>query len=184
MDEVVEQAMAKWPNVPHCFGWMGLSVRGHWYMRDAAAQAAGPFSSKHVGAKGSLLQHEKMIAFIGRNYGCDGIGQWFFQNGPQRVYVELESTPWVLRIGDDFCIHTHTGLPTLCTACFVDEQGWVYMSTPLGLGLVHTLDVVRVANAMESDRWPVTGVLRSDLPVLFSYVVSPAAQQHIALRQQ
>ena len=44
MDELVKQAMAKWPNVPHCYGWLGLSARGNWYMRDDAAQAAGPFA--------------------------------------------------------------------------------------------------------------------------------------------
>ncbi len=24
MDAIVEQAMRKWPNVPHCYGWLGL----------------------------------------------------------------------------------------------------------------------------------------------------------------
>ncbi|MFB0914815.1 MAG: DUF2946 family protein, partial [Burkholderiaceae bacterium] len=28
MDDLVKQAMAKWPNVPNCFGWLGLSARG------------------------------------------------------------------------------------------------------------------------------------------------------------
>ena len=45
MDDIVRQAMAKWPHVPHCFGWLGLDARGDWYMRDDAAQAAGPFPS-------------------------------------------------------------------------------------------------------------------------------------------
>ena len=34
MDELVQQAMAKWPNVPHCYGWLGLDARGRWYLRD------------------------------------------------------------------------------------------------------------------------------------------------------
>jgi hypothetical protein len=33
------------------------------------------------------------VNFIQRNYDHDAQGQWFFQNGPQRVYVELEATP-------------------------------------------------------------------------------------------
>jgi hypothetical protein len=30
MDDIVKQAMAKWPNVPACHGWLGLDARGHW----------------------------------------------------------------------------------------------------------------------------------------------------------
>ncbi len=41
MDDIVRQAMAKWPNVPHCYGWLGLDERGNWYMRDDRVQAAG-----------------------------------------------------------------------------------------------------------------------------------------------
>ena len=41
MDDIVKQAMAKWPNVPACSGWLGLDARGQWYLRDAAAQALG-----------------------------------------------------------------------------------------------------------------------------------------------
>ena len=80
MDDIVKQALAKWPNVPDCYGWLGLDARGRWYMRDDATQAQGRFPS----AKGSLLQHEKLIEFIERNYEPDAHGQWFFQNGPQR----------------------------------------------------------------------------------------------------
>ena len=28
MDDIVKQAMAKWPNVPHCYGWLALDARG------------------------------------------------------------------------------------------------------------------------------------------------------------
>ncbi|HZW22256.1 DUF2946 family protein, partial [Noviherbaspirillum sp.] len=38
MDEIVKQAMAKWPNVPHCYGWLALDARGNWRMRDDRAQ--------------------------------------------------------------------------------------------------------------------------------------------------
>jgi Protein of unknown function (DUF2946) len=89
MDDIVKQALAKWPNVPHCYGWLGLDARGNWYMRDDPAQAAGPFAGGSRASKGSLLKHEKLIDFIQRNYACDAQGQWFFQNGPQRVYVEF-----------------------------------------------------------------------------------------------
>ena len=64
MDDIVKQAMAKWPNVPNCYGWLGLDERGHWYLRDDPAQARGRFQSGVPGSKGSLLQHEKLIEFI------------------------------------------------------------------------------------------------------------------------
>ena len=93
MDDIVKQAMARWPNVPACFGWLGLDARGQWFLRDDAVQALGAFPQ----SKGSLLEHEKLLAFIARNYASDDFGRWFFQNGPQRVYVNLEATPFIAR---------------------------------------------------------------------------------------
>ena len=66
MDEIVRQAMAKWPQVPDCFGWLALDARGDWYLRDDAAQAEGSFACGAPGAKGSRLRHDKLIGFIGR----------------------------------------------------------------------------------------------------------------------
>src|SRR3954470_11953753 len=83
MDDIVRQAIAKWPNVPHCWGWLGLDARGNWYMRDGRAQAAGPLPP----SRGAVLRHEKLVDFIQRNYDAAELGRWFFQNGPQRVYV-------------------------------------------------------------------------------------------------
>ena len=177
MDDIVKQAMAKWPNVPDCFGWLGLDARGNWYMRDDAAQACGVFASGRPGAKGSLLRHDKLIGFIARNYACNDQGAWFFQNGPQRVYVELEATPWVWRVQSDFSLQTHTGVPTHATACLTDEYGWLYLDTPLGLGLVHTQDVELVSRALESGRWSVTEVPRHALPGRYGFMASP--QQHL-----
>ena len=67
MDDIVKAALAKWPNVPHCHGWLGLDARGQWYMRDDRVQAAGPFPR----SKGSLLRHDKLIDFIHRNCAAD-----------------------------------------------------------------------------------------------------------------
>ena len=100
MDDLVKQAMQKWPNVPHCYGWLGLDQRGDWYMRDDQTQAQGSFSQ----AKGSHLQHDKLIAFIQRNYLADEHGQWYFKNGPQRVFVELLAAPFVWRVHDDWSV--------------------------------------------------------------------------------
>ncbi|MCF8167206.1 MAG: DUF2946 family protein [Rhodoferax sp.] len=177
MDEMVQQAMAKWPNVPHCYGWLGLDMRGHWYLRDDGAQAAGAFASRLPGAKGSLLQHDKLISFIQRNYAHDDHGQWYFQNGPQRVYVELEVTPWVWRIAESLSVVSQTGITTHATRCMSDERGWVYLETPLGLGLVHTFDVETVAEALDSGHWHIERLHHSELPLRYGYVCSPATAQ-------
>jgi len=179
MDDIVRQAIAKWPNVPHCYGWLGLDARGNWYMRDDQAQAAGPFAGGAAAAKGSLLKHDKLIDFIARNYESDPAGQWFFQNGPQRVYVELEATPLVWRIGSapDFSVTAHTGRPARVQRCILDEHGRLYLETDLGFGLVHTQDMMPASEAIEQGLWvPVEAVTR-DLPSSFAYVRSPAARR-------
>ena len=173
MDEIVKQAMAKWPNVPHCYGWLGLDARGNWYMRDDKTQALGPF----VQAKGSLLRHDKLIDFIQRNYEADAEGRWFFQNGPQRVYVELEATPFIWRIAGDFAISAHTGQPAQVRECLVDERGYVYLDTDRGFGLVHSLDVGCVADAVEQGLWRPHEVAAATLPGRFGFVTSPAQRQ-------
>ena len=170
MDDIVRQAMAKWPNVPHCYGWLALDERGNWYMRDDRVQLAGPFPQ----AKGSLLRHYKLIAFIHRNYESDEQGQWFFQNGPQRVYVELQATPWIWRLADDGSVSSHTGAPAQPRACLVDESGRVYLETDLGIGLVHTQDMVQASDAIESGRWQPQEVHAQDLPGRYGFVRNPA----------
>jgi hypothetical protein len=177
MDDLVKQAMAKWPNVPDCYGWLGLDTRGQWYLRDDAAQAAGAFGSGRPGAKGSLLRHEKLVEFIQRNYAPDARGCWYFQNGPQCVYVELAATPWVWRVQSDFAVESHTGQTTLFNRCLMDEQGWLYLETALGFGLVHTQDVPIAALAIEQGLWADEDAVRQDLPTRFGYITSPAAPQ-------
>ena len=67
MDEIVEAALRKWPNVPACRGWLGLDARGEWWLRDERAQAAGPFPQ----VKGSRIEHAGLREFIARNYERD-----------------------------------------------------------------------------------------------------------------
>jgi hypothetical protein len=169
MDDIVRQAIAKWPNVPHCYGWLGLDARGNWYMRDDRTQAAGPFP-RH---KGSLLRHDKLIDFIHRNYEGDAQGQWFFQNGPQRVYVELECAPFVWRLGPGAAVTSHTGREAKAKLAVIDEQGRVYLDCDLGFGLVHTLDMETAADAIEQQLWPTQEMASGELPQRFRFVPSP-----------
>lgn len=173
MDDIVRQAIAKWPNVPDCYGWLGLDARGDWYLRDDAAQAAGVFAGGNAQSKGSVLRHVQLLAFIGRNYDCDARGCWFFQNGPQRVYVELAAAPWIWRLAPDLSIASHTGVAAQFQECLVDASGRVFLATDLGLGLVHTLDVDLVATAVEQAVWETHAVRAEDLPARYGFVVSP-----------
>lgn len=166
--------MAKWPRVPHCYGWLGLDTRGNWFMRDEQAQANGSFRGGGFAAKGSLLKHDKLIEFIGRNYEPDAHGRWYFQNGPQRVYVELELTPWVWRLSPDFSVRSHTDRAAIPHACWLDEQGRVYLDTDIGFGLVHTMDVSIVAEAVMQGLWVPRDTVSLTLPERFGYVCSPA----------
>lgn len=175
MDEIVKAALKKWPNVPACRGWLALDARGDWYMRDDRTQAAGPFPQ----VKGSRILHDKLREFIHRNYLADEHGAWFFQNGPQRVYVELEAAPWVWRLDVDAAgrvqIHSHSGLPAQYEAACVDEDGRLFLVTDLGVGLVHTLDMGAAAEQVDRGTWQVDEVRFDALPVRHGYRLSPAA---------
>jgi hypothetical protein len=123
MDEQVLRSLIKWPNVPHCFGWLALDRRGQWRIRDEFAQANQ--------LAGSVIQHTALNEFISRNYACDSLGRYFFQNGPQRVFITLDATPFIVRI-----IPTENG-PQLLTQCgteikpqgaLSDEKGNIYIT--------------------------------------------------------
>ena len=178
MDDIVKAALAKWPNVPDCHGWLGLDARGDWYMRDDRCQRSGPFAPEAgepaMSAKGSRLLHDKLIAFIGRNYLADDQGRWFFQNGPQRVYVELEATPWIWRLQPDGEVLAHTGSPAgAVLRALLDAEGHLYLVTALGLGLVHTNDMALAADRVEQGEWAPEAVDAAALPVQWGFVRSP-----------
>lgn len=178
MDDIVKAAMVKWPNVPDCYGWLGLDARGQWWMRDDNAQRSGPFAG--VGAntvsKGSLLKHDKLIEFINRNYGADEHGRWFFQNGPQRVFVELEVAPWVWRVQADLGLQAHTGRTAEVQSLYLDEHGRLFAVTELGLGLVHSQDMHLAAEAVESGVWIPSESTYAELLARQGCVLSPVAK--------
>lgn len=120
MDEIVKQAMAKWPNVPHCYGWLALDARGNWRMRDERCQA--------LNLPGDMIRNATLLNFINRNYLHDDAGRWYFQNGPQRVYVDLEITPWVCRSDpeQDFVLHTGQAMARPAHAVLTCEGDLVF----------------------------------------------------------
>lgn len=128
MDEIVLRAVRKWPDVPAVYGWLGLDRRGNWSI------------------KGERIANPALAGFIARNYACDGIGRWFFQNGPQRVFVTLAYVPYVYRTlpleGGGVGLSTHTGVPVEKPgAAWLDDGGALLVETELGIGIVHDLDL-------------------------------------------
>lgn len=192
MDDIVKAALAKWPNVPHCTGWLLLDRRGQWRMRDEGAQARGEL--------GTPIRHAALIGFIERNYERDDSGCWFFQNGPQRVYVELAYTPWVVRLALPSpgapALKDQTGTSFEPAAVLVDDEGGVLFVDDSERGRVavlhdHDLDLFAQLATLDetglngsfdwrADRTLAIGtVRRADVPARFGFVASPAlAQPH------
>ena len=174
MDAIVEAALKKWPNVPACRGWLALDARGDWYMRDDRVQAAGAFPA----VKGSRIEHDKLREFIHRNYAVEAAGPaagaWYFQNGPQKVYVELEAAPFVWRVLDDSgTLVSHNGLPAAHRSAWLDEHGRLFVEADLGFGLVHTQDMHLAVLAVESEIWKPQTTTFAALPAHFGYILSP-----------
>jgi hypothetical protein len=181
MDDTVKAALAKWPNVPDCYGWLALDARGDWFMRDDRTQTLGAFPA----VKGSRIEHDKLKAFICRNYAADARGWWYFQNGPQRVYVELEAAPLIWRLHDDGLgqrrLVSHTQAASIDAAAVavlsVDEVGRLYAATAQGLmGLVHTQDMHLAADWIEQQHWPAPeATTLAELTQRCGYARSPQA---------
>ena len=192
MDAIVEAALRKWPHVPHCYGWLALDARGHWYMRDERVQAAGAFPQ----VKGSRITHDKLLGFIHRNYALDAQGAAYFQNGPQRVYVELEAAPWVWRLqpvgpgatdgagatasthAEPLHVSTHSGLEARVESTWLDERGRLFLACDQGFGIVHSLDMDLAAQAVEAGTWVPQEMEFAQMPARFGYVLQPQPQQH------
>ena len=129
MDDSVVRSLVKWPTVANCFGWLALDRRGAWRMRDDYAQAHG--------LPGDVIKHAALNAFIARNYASDADGRYFFQNGPQRVYVNLDATPWVVRMmptgNTDYPWQFQTQCDSVLapTAAFLNEAGHILIEGKL-----------------------------------------------------
>jgi hypothetical protein len=179
MDELVRQALLKWPNVPDCYGWLALDARGDYYMRDDGTQAAGAFGSC-LAARGSRIEHVKLKAFIDRNYARTARGEWFFQNGPQRVYMALEAAPFVWRVPvDSSAIHLISHNEAICSApeYYLDENGRVFAADSQQLGVVHTQDMHALASRFEEHAITPTEVTFAELLARFKVVLNPAPPQ-------
>ncbi|HSB48444.1 MAG TPA: DUF2946 family protein [Burkholderiales bacterium] len=131
MDDIVLRGMARWPNVPAVYGWLTLDRRGQWLI------------------KGERITNPLVTEFIGRNYARDERGCWFFQNGPQRVFVDLHYTPRVYRIVSPdrapLALEAGTGAPVSAVhGAWIDETGAALLETEHGIGLIDDRDLDRL----------------------------------------
>jgi hypothetical protein len=153
LDDSVLEAMKRWPNVPAAVGWLSLTCRGEWRLH--------PLGDASQGDPGESIANEQITHFINRNYASDEKGQWLFQNGPQKVYVRLDSTPYILRTTLTELV-THNGLAVQSIeAWFVDQTGHVYALTDSGMGRVDDRDLVSLTAQLQTplgqsldDLWP------------------------------
>ena len=172
MDDLVKRAMARWPSVPAVHGWLRLGRRGTWFLIDRNAPGFDPVRD----SGGSPITSPPIIDFIQRNYEADGEGNWYFQNGPQRVFVTLDHAPLIFRVtgdgdGDGDEEHTalalvaHPGRPVgaIHDARF-DRQGNLFLQTDVGPGMVDDRDLVRLAPDAAADEDAEGDVLRLALP--------------------
>jgi len=138
MDASVLAAIARWPDVPAVFGWLSLTARGQWRIR------------------GEPIANDAIREFIGRNYANDAQGRWYFQNGPQRVYVSLEVAPWAYRVQGDGTLRTQSGrTPRELRAAALLENGSLVLVTDLGAGGVDDRDLPWLLQALvDSDGAP------------------------------
>ena len=188
MDEWVERAMARMPNVPALFGWLGLNRRGEWLIQ------------------GDVINHRRIVDTIARNYGADEHGRWFFQNGPQRGYITLEYAPLIARVQADDSLVAHTGRRVeTASALYLDEESTAVLGTSEGAVLIQgaelawvlerlrqaggdeEIDESALASALEatsgaktdlelvfgSERLPVYRCDRADMPTTLGFVREP-----------
>jgi hypothetical protein len=169
MDEIVLQGLARWPNVPAVYGWLELDRRGDWHTRSGR------------------ITHPVMAGFIGRNYAHDDRGRWFFQNGPQRVFVTLRYTPLVYRVmtadaSMRFVAHTGRAVGHI-DGVWLDDEGSLLLQTEHGPGVVCDRDLPLLAvelidagaqGVRWGDRLLKPGEIRAaDVPAHFGFIPNP-----------
>ena len=168
-DEQVLRSMARWPDVPACYGWLSLDRRGRWLIQ------------------GEVISHAGAIGFLGRNYAVDERGCWFVQNGPQRAFVALEYAPWIIRFDRDAGFSTHTQRKVQAvTAVFSDENGNIFLGTEHGCGLLDDRDLAAFAEQLDEAaepiefdwqryRLPIQEIAATALETQFGFVAEPQA---------
>ena len=152
MDEIVRQALAKWPNVPDCYGWLALDARGAFRMRDDLAQATN--------APGDVIRHPALLSFIYRNYLRNDDGAWYFQNGPQRVFVQLTQTPFIARTDPVHGFITHDGAEmTQIERVWMTGEGRLILGSGERIAMIDDRDLAECLPLLHIEGKPVDDTL-------------------------
>lgn len=125
IEDWARRAMARWPNVPHLYGWLRLDRRGRWLIR------------------GELITRPQIIETINANYSVDPRGCWYFQNGPQRGYVALDAAPLILHApANGERLVSYQGRPVgAIRRAALDEGGGLWFDTERGAGWLNDRDL-------------------------------------------
>ena len=142
MDQSVLDAQIRWPDVPAAYGWLSLTARGEWRLH--------PLGDAHSGGLGEGISNTQILSFIGRNYAAEPNGEWFFQNGPQRVYVRLDAAPFVVRLDPTLgTLISHNGQTIQSVGQWLlDDDGQLYAQTNLGPARIDDRDLGLLANSL------------------------------------
>jgi hypothetical protein len=151
MDDMVARSLARWPDVPAVYGWLALDRRGNWLI------------------KGERIGNPALRDFIGRNYEADERGCWFFQNGPQRVFVSLAYTPLVVHFEGERLID-QCGRSFPAGETLLDDEGSVLIAAGGAIALLDDRDLARFAERGEE----LPRIAKADVPRRFGFVQAPA----------
>jgi hypothetical protein len=160
VDETVLRAQAKWPDVPDVYGWLALDRRGQWLLRNPAGTSYEP------------IGNAALREFISRNYSRDARGCWFFQNGPQRVFVRLAYTPLVVRTQENAFVDQR-GRAFENRSELLDEQGSLLLPGEDGIALLDDRDLARYAEARGDSIQGLPTIESSQVPGRFGFVQDP-----------
>jgi hypothetical protein len=159
MDDSVLRGLARWPNVPAVYGWLALDRRGNWLIR-----VPGVERFERIG-------NAALRDFIARNYAADARGCWYFQNGPQRVYVRLAYTPLVVHYEGEALID-QCGRPFDAQKTLLDDEGSVLVVHENRIALVDDRDLERFADCGER----LARISRADVAARYGFVADPAPE--------
>jgi len=132
------------------YGWLSLDRRGNWRI------------------KGERVGNAALREFIARNYLPDERGCWFFQNGPQRVFVQLAYTPLVAHYEGDALLD-HCGRPFSGATLYQDDEGSVLLAGEGGIALLDDRDLAGVAERAQM----APRIRRAEVAQRFGFVPEP-----------
>ena len=161
MDASVLRAMARWPGVPAVYGWLALDRRGQWQLRVPGL------------ARFERIGNRALREFIARNYQPDERGCWYFQNGPQRVFVRLAYTPLVFHYEGDTLVD-HCGRPALQTRTYLDDEGSVLVAGERGIGVLDDRDLSEFDARIGVQARDLPRLHKADLETRFGFVCEPS----------